>query len=110
LRFEASPEGKFRGRFRLLANSFDSEGRPLLRAASTVVADLKPESYRSMFSQGLRFRQELDVPVDAGFLRLGVGDTFSSAIGTLELPLPIPLSKDDAIARRGKVLPPVEPE
>jgi VWFA-related protein len=110
LRFEASPEGKFRGRFRLLANSFDSEGRPLLRAASTVVADLKPESYRNMFSQGLRFRQELDVPVDAGFLRLGVGDTFSSAIGTLELPLPIPLPKDDTLPQKGKALPPVEPE
>jgi len=76
----------------------------------TVVADLKPESYRSMFSQGLRFRQELDVPVDAGFLRLGVGDTFNSAIGTLELPLPIPPPKDDVLTPKGKVLPPVEPE
>jgi len=110
LRFEPQPEGDFHGTFRLLANSYDPAGRGLLQAASTAVADLKPERYKVVLSEGFRLRQELDVPVDASFLRLGVADVSSSTIGTVELPLPVPVPKDSAIARRTGSLPPVEPE
>jgi hypothetical protein len=89
LRFDPGPEGKFHGRFRLLAHSFDNEGRALLESSSTVLADLQPGNYRGMFSAGLRLRQEFDVPVSASFLRLGVADMSNNSIGTLELPLPI---------------------
>jgi len=104
------PEGNVRGNFRLLANSYDPEGKGLLQAASTAVADLKPDRYRAVLSEGFRLRQELDVPVDASFLRLGVADLASSNIGTVELPLPVPIPKDSAIARRTGSMPPVEPE
>jgi len=110
LRFVPQPEGDFRGNFRLLANSYDPEGKGLLQAASTAVADLKPDRYRAVLSEGFRLRQELDVPVDASFLRLGVADLASSNIGTVELPLPVPIPKDSAIARRTGSMPPVEPE
>jgi len=110
LRFVAQPEGDFRGNFRLLANSYDPEGKGLLQAASTAVADLNPDRYRVVLSDGFRLRQELDVPVDAGFLRIGVADVASSNIGTLEVPLPVPLPKEGGFARRFGRLPPVEPE
>jgi len=110
LRFNPGPEGGFHGSFRLLANSYDSEGRGLLQSASTAVADLKPDRYKSVVSEGFRLRQELDVPADAAFLRLGITDISTSNIGTLELPLPIPIPKDSAIARREGSMPPVEPE
>lgn len=90
LRFDPGPEGYFHGRLRLLANSFDGEGQGLLEAASSAVADLKPESYERILSDGLRLHQEINVPVGAKFLKLGVGDLASSYIGTLELPLPVP--------------------
>lgn len=110
LRFDAKPEGNFHGTFRLLANSYAADGQGLLQAASTAVADLKPDNYRSVLSEGLRLQQELDVPADASFLRLGVADMANSSIGTLELPLPIPVPKNDPLARKEGSLPPVEPD
>lgn len=110
LRFDPGPEGHFHGKFRLLANSFDDEGQPLLQKASTAVADLQPANYQMILADGLRLRQELDVPVNAGFLRLGVGDLTSSYIGTLEFPLPIPVAKDDPLSRKDNAMPPVEPQ
>ena len=110
LRFDAQPDGGFHGSFRLLANSYSADGQGMLQAASTAVADLKPENYHHILSEGLRLRQEFDVPTDAGFLRLGVADVSSSSIGTLELPLPVPAPKNDPLARKEGALPPVEPE
>jgi len=110
LRFTPGPEGGFHGSFRLLANSYDSEGRGLLQSASTAVTDFKPDRYKSVLSEGFRLRQELDVPADAAFLRLGITDISTSNIGTVELPLPVPIPKDSAIARSQGSMPPVEPE
>ena len=110
LHFSPGPEGVFHGSFRLLANSYDSEGRGLLQAASTAVTDLNPDRYKSVLSEGFRLRQELDVPADAAFLRLGITDIATSNIGTLELQLPVPVPKDSAIARSHGSMPPVEPE
>ena len=110
LRFDLSSEGGFKGSFRLLANSYGADGQGILQAASTAVADLRPENYRAVLSQGLRLRQEFDVPANASFLRLGVADLSSSYIGTLELPLPVPIPKSDPMSRREGSLPPVEPE
>jgi VWFA-related protein len=110
LRFDPQPEGSFHGSFRLLANSYSADGQGMLQAATTAVADLKPENYRSILSEGLRLRQEFDIPADASFLRLGVADMTTSYIGTLELPLPVPVPKNDPAARRAGSLPPVEPD
>jgi VWFA-related protein len=110
LRFVPQAEGSFRGNFRLLANSYDLDGQGLLQAASTATADLRPDRYRAVLSEGFRLRQEFDVPVNASFLRLGVADLVSSNIGTLELPLPVSIPKESSIARRSGGLPPIEPE
>lgn len=110
LRFSPGVEGAFHGSFRLLANSYDPDGRGLTQSASTAEANLKPENYRAALSDGFRLRQELDVPADASFLRLGVTDLSSSYIGTLEIPLPVAVPKDSPIARREGANPPVEPD
>ena len=110
LRFSPGLEGVFHGSFRLLANSYDPDGRGLMQSASTAEANLKPESYRAALSDGFRIRQELDVPAEASFLRLGVTDLSSSYIGTLEIPLPVAVPKDSPIARREGSNPPVEPD
>jgi VWFA-related protein len=110
LRFDPRPEGGFHGSFRLLANSYSAAGQGMLQAASTAVADLQPENYRTVLSEGLRLRHELDVPADASFLRLGVADLGSGYIGTLEFPLPVIVPKNDPTTRRNGSLPPVEPE
>jgi len=110
LRFDPNAAGDFHGSFRLLANSYDNNGKGLLQAASTAETDLKPDRYRTVLAEGFRIRQELDIPVDASFLRLGVADLISTNVGTVELPLPVPVTKEDIASRKGRGLPPVEPE
>ena len=110
LRFDPNAAGDFHGSFRLLANSYDNNGKGLLQAASTAETDLKPDRYRTVLAEGFRIRQELDIPVDASFLRLGVADLLSTNVGTVELPLPVPVTKEDIASRKGRGLPPVEPE
>jgi VWFA-related protein len=110
LRFNAGLEGAFHGSFRLLANSYDPDGQGLMQSASTADADLNPERYHEALSEGFRLRQEVDVPADASFLRLGVADLSSSYIGTLEIPLPVTVPRDTPIAHRRGANPPVEPD
>lgn len=38
---------------------------------------------------GLRFRQQLDVPVQAASMRIGVQDGLTGRMGTIEIPLPV---------------------
>jgi VWFA-related protein len=110
LRFEAGPEGNMHGRFQLLANSFDNDGRPMSRATSTASTEVKPADYGQVLTAGIRLRQELDVPAEASSLRLGVEDLTSPHIGTVELALPVPTPSDDPAGKKEKVLPPVEPD
>ena len=110
LRFEAGPEGNMHGKFQLLANSFDNDGHPMSRAANTASAEVKPADYGQVLTAGIRLRQELDVPAEASYLRLGVEDLTSPHIGTVELALPVPALSDDPTGRKDRVLPPVEPD
>jgi hypothetical protein len=110
LRFEPGPEGNMHGRFQLLANSFDPDGHTLSRSSSTASAEVKPINYEQVLTDGLRLRQELDVPSQATALRLGVEDLSSPHIGTVELALPVPVVNEERIGKKEKVLPPVEPD
>jgi len=110
LHFESNQAGWLHGSVRLLANSFDRDGRYMSQGASTASTDLKPSDYRQVLNAGLRVRQEMDVPAEAASLRLGVQDLASANIGTLELSLPVDEAKDDPLARRDHAMPPVEPE
>ncbi len=110
LRFEPGPEGNMHGRFQLLANSFDPDGHTLSRSSSTASAEVKPVNYEQVLTEGLRLRQELDVPSQATSLRLGVEDLSSPHIGTVELALPVPVANDELAGKKEKILPPVEPD
>jgi hypothetical protein len=52
-------------------------------------SDLKPGDYKDVIGGGVRIHQEVDVPVKAVSLRLGVNDANSNHLGTIELPLPV---------------------
>jgi len=52
---------------------------------------------------------EIDVPIRAGSLRLGVEDESTTHIGTLDVPLPLKASPDGP-ALRAKTQPPIEPD
>jgi hypothetical protein len=74
--------------------SFDSEGRPLTGVASVSTTETQPGDYRDIFVGGFRAHQEVNVPLDAASLRIGVQDQFTGYIGTVDIPLPVPKPPD----------------
>jgi VWFA-related protein len=93
----------------LMISAFTDDGSNVTRAAFKTTSDLKPAAYRDMIIGGLRMHQEVDVPVNAVSMRLGVLDELSRHLGTLELPLPLKAPPDDP-ATHARKLPPIEPD
>jgi VWFA-related protein len=89
LRFDATPEGFHRGVINFMVTSFDDDGTLRTSMASRATSNLKPESYQEVATGGLRLHQEVDVPVKAGSLRMGVQDALSGRMGTIEIALPV---------------------
>jgi len=94
LRFLSLANGTYQSALTFMIASFDSEGRPLTGVASVSTTDTQPGDYREIFVGGFRAHQEVDVPVDAASLRIGVQDQFTGYIGTVDIPLPVPKPPD----------------
>jgi hypothetical protein len=92
-----------------MVTAFDDDGSIISHIAFRSTNDLKPAAYRDMIIGGLRMHQDVDVPVNAVSLRLGVFDEQSRHLGTLELPLPLKAPPDDP-ASHTRRLPPIEPD
>jgi hypothetical protein len=85
------------------------DGRQVSGVVSVWTSDLKPADYKEVLTGGLRIHQEVDIPVAATSMRMGIEDQKSSRLGTLELPLPVPPPTDlPRIARHS--LPEIEPD
>ena len=89
LRFDVTLDNVRHGVTNLMVTSFNDDGTLRSSIISRAVSDLKPESFQEVRSGGLRFRQQLEVPVQASFMRLGVQDGLTGRMGTLEIPLPV---------------------
>ena len=89
--------------------TFDKDGRQLSGVSTVWSSDLKHAEYKDVISGGVRIHQEVDVPVKAVSLLLGVDDTISNHLGTLELPLPVPAPPDVPRAVKHS-LPEIEPD
>jgi hypothetical protein len=92
-----------------IVSAFRDDGSNVARTAVQTTSDLKPSVYQDVIVGGLRMHQEVDVPVNAVSLRLGVMDELARHLGTVELPLPLKTPADES-ADRGRRLPPVEPD
>jgi VWFA-related protein len=109
LRFGSMSAGTYHAVLSFMVTAFNDDGRLVASVVSTATSDLKAANYTEVMAGGFRIHQELDVPVEAASLRLGVEDATSSHVGTLEIPLPVPVPPDaPQVATRQ--LPPVEPD
>jgi VWFA-related protein len=89
--------------------AFDEDGRQLSGMSKEWTSDLDRAALKDVISGGVRIHQEVDVPVKAVFLRLGVNDAISNHLGTVELPLPVQAAPD--VPRVVKhSLPEIEPD
>ena len=109
LRF-AEQENEIRhAALQLMIAGFDDEGRQLSGFSALWASDLRPADYRDVISGGVHIHQEVDVPVGAVSLRLGIADQLSNHLGTVELPLPVPAPADVPHTVRHS-LPEIEPD
>jgi VWFA-related protein len=109
LHFDPTPDGMEHGATNFMVASFDADGTVRTSIASHVNGDLKPDSYQDVLTGGFRLRQEVDVPVAASSMRIGVQDAISGRIGTLELPLPVK-APPGVEQSRSQHMPEIEPD
>jgi len=109
LRFVPNAEGKRHGAFNLMITAFDSNAKLVKKFGSTATSDLSAATYREVLAAGYRIHTEVDIPVNAQAMRLGVQDTVSSKLGTVEIKFPIPPPPDVPV-RKARALPEVEPD
>jgi VWFA-related protein len=109
VRFILQENGDHTSRLNLMTSVYDENGSALSHLAFVWAADLKPDAYKNIVNGGVRLRQELDVPLKAVSVRLGIQDDMTTSLGTLELPVPVPPPTD--VPRTVKhSLPEIEPD
>lgn len=89
LRFDTTPEGIHHGVLNFMVTAFDDDGTLRISSVNRATSNLKPESLQEVTEGGLRLHQEVDVPVKATSLRMGVQDALSGRMGTIEIALPV---------------------
>jgi VWFA-related protein len=108
LRFHATASGTYHALLSFMVTAFNDDGRLVASVISTATNDLTSRNYKDVMAGGFRIHQELDVPVEAVTLRIGVEDATSSHVGTLEIQLPVPVPPD--APQMTRLLPPIEPD
>lgn len=81
--------GKLEVLLAAIPRSGSKQERPA-QASAMLDLNLDPEQYKAMITDGVRFRQHLEVPKGAWSVQLGVIDLASGQIGTLSMPLTLP--------------------
>ena len=81
-------EGVRQCKLEVAVNVCDVNGALLNSAGGVIEADIPADHYAAVLHSGLRYRQEISVPVEGySFLRIGVHEQASNKIGTVELPV-----------------------
>ena len=109
LRFVPLDNSKYKSTLVLMATSFNREGRMLTGVSSGGTRELPATEFAKAAEGDFGVQQEIDVPLEATSLRLGLQDQMSTRLGTVEIPLPVP--PDPEVQVRAKnALPPIEPD
>ena len=74
----------------LMVTSYDSEGRMLAEISHVGISNLEPAVYKDVIRGEFRLHQDVDVPMEAASLRVGIQDEMNNHLGTVEFGLPIP--------------------
>jgi len=109
LRFVPRQNASLHNSLALMVTSFGNEGRMLTGLTSRATSDLKPDVYNKIITGEVGFQEEVDVPVEAISMRLGIEDQMSNHLGTVDVPLPVPPDPTAPHIARNK-LPEIEPD
>jgi hypothetical protein len=109
LRFVPEGNANYRNTLTLMVASFDRNGNMLTGTSSVGLRDVQAAVYEKVIAGEFGVQQEIDVPLEAASIRLGIQDQMSNRVGTVDIPLPVP--RDPTVQRRFKQpLPEIEPD
>ena len=109
LRFFLQQDGSFYNSLALMITSFGSEGRMLTGMSTLAKSNLPPDVYKRVSAGDVGFLEEVDIPVEATSMRLGVQDRMTNHLGTVDVSLPVPPDPNAPRIARNK-LPEIEPD
>jgi VWFA-related protein len=109
LRFIPRQNSEFHNTLALMISSFGQEGRMLTAWSSLAKSGLTPEVYKKVISGEVGFQEEVDIPMEALSMRLGVQDQMSNHLGTVDVALPVP-PDPNAPSKAKNRLPEIEPD
>jgi len=109
LRFIPQQNGSQHSSLALVMTSFNTDGRMLTGLSTRAQSDLPSEVYKKIVDGEVGFQQEVDVPVEATSMRLGVQDQMSNHLGTVDVPLPVPPDPNAPKIAKNR-LPEIEPD
>jgi hypothetical protein len=81
--------GTYSGSVEFDVAAFDSDGNLVTILSQTQKLPLTTEEYQQFIATPFQFFQQLDLPPGQFTLRVGVFDTVSNKLGTLEIPLTV---------------------
>jgi VWFA-related protein len=109
LRFFPQRNGTLHNSLALMFTSFNNDGLMLNSMSTVAQSDIHPEVHKKIVSGNVGFQQEIDIPVEATSMRLGVQDQMSNHLGTVDVPLPVPPDPNAPRIAKNK-LPEIEPD
>jgi VWFA-related protein len=89
LAFATTPDGIRTLAVEFNLNAYDIYGRLAASRNETLKLPLSPAKYQAFLRTPLQFAQHLDLPPGQITLRIGILDTTSNKVGTLEVPLTV---------------------
>jgi len=82
-----APDGTHKGSLEFHAAAYDIYGRLVASMNETMNLPLAPDEYGQFVKTPFQFSQQLDLPPGQISIRVGILDTTSNKVGTLEIPL-----------------------
>ena len=91
VKFVTGPDGKHVGALEFDIAAYDSDDKRLTGLSQTLKMPMSDSTYQQMIKNHgpIRFFQQIDLPPGQLFVRVGVLDTTTNKVGTLELPLKV---------------------
>jgi VWFA-related protein len=83
----AAADGVLHGQATLVSIAYDHDGKALNSVANTLSLNVPSAEYAHFLKEGIHYREELDIPAQAAWLRAGIYDHVSGQVGSLEVPL-----------------------
>ena len=109
LRFIPQRSGVLHNSLALMFTSYNIDGLMLNSMSTVAQSDIQPEVHKKIVTGDVGFQQEVDIPVEATTMRLGVQDQLSNHLGTVDVPLPVPPDPNAPRIAKNR-LPEIEPD